>query len=89
MRVRGPGLASALLGLRRRLSHDPVWQSAQLLGLRELLQRLRGAAGERAASVRWRATLWPLPWFGALPLPWAGLIGVALKLKATNRGVLR
>jgi ubiquinone/menaquinone biosynthesis C-methylase UbiE len=78
----------SLLGLRRRVFRDQVWQSARLLSVRQLVQLARQAAGERVAAVRWRTTLWPLPWLGDLPLPWGGFIGVALKLKETDGGAL-
>lgn len=78
----------SLLGLRRRRSGDDLWQAARLLTVRQLVQLVLHAAGERAAAVRWRTTLWPLPWLGALPLPWGGFIGLALKLKETDRGGL-
>jgi ubiquinone/menaquinone biosynthesis C-methylase UbiE len=76
----------SLLGWHRRHSSAPVWQAAQQLTVRQHVQLLRQAAGSRAAEVHWRTTLWPLPGLGALPLPWGGFIGLALKLRETDRG---
>ena len=38
--------------------------------------------GQKAAVV-WRTTLWPL-WPGALPLPWGGFIGVAVRFSEVH-----
>jgi hypothetical protein len=52
----------------------PEIQSRNLVALGMILE----VTGERAWVVG-RSTLWPF-WPGALPLPWGGLIGMAMKI---------
>jgi hypothetical protein len=56
-----------------------VWEAANFFTPGELVHLVEQAAAGRQVNVVWRTTLWPV-WPGALPLPWGGFIGVAVKL---------
>jgi ubiquinone/menaquinone biosynthesis C-methylase UbiE len=69
------------LGQRLRNQGGAVWNQARFFSPRELMRQVRLAAYVRRLrlKVRWLTTLWPLlP--GALPLPWGGFIGMAVRL---------
>ena len=70
----------SLLAARRRASGKPVWQAARFFTVGELIRLVRCAAGARSSGLRWRTTLWPVPMPESLPLPWGGLIGMAIRL---------
>lgn len=55
-----------------------VWDAARFFTPAELVHLVQRAAGKRV-KVIWRTTLWPV-WPGALPLPWGGFIGIAVRL---------
>lgn len=89
IRVAGQGLILgvlnrvSLLALKYRSSGKPVWKSARFYSPWELARLVRVAAGSRLDGVRWRTTIWPLPWVKDLPLPFGGFIGLAARLKDT------
>jgi ubiquinone/menaquinone biosynthesis C-methylase UbiE len=70
----------SVLALRRRLRLSPLWRSARLFSPRALVRLTQGVMGPRIESLRWRTTLWPLPGVADLPLPWGGIIGLAVRL---------
>jgi SAM-dependent methyltransferase len=73
---------NSLLAARRRRSGKPPWDSARFFSPGELVSLVRDTARERLLSVRWKTTLWPLPIWGSMALPWGGFIGLAAKLAA-------
>lgn len=78
---------TSLLAVRRRRSGKPPWNAARFFAPNELARAVTAAAGERFRSMRWRTTLWPLPIFGSLPLPWGAFIGLAAKLNDGGLGM--
>ena len=70
----------SLLALRHRASGKALWRCARFFGPWELTHMVREAAGDRARTVVWRTTLWPIPGVRDLPLPWGGFIGMAVQL---------
>lgn len=69
--------AKSHLGQRYKREGGPIWKNARFFTPDELLQMIQETIGDEA-GVSWRTTLWPL-WPGALPLPWGGFIGMAVK----------
>jgi SAM-dependent methyltransferase len=67
------------LGRQLKRAGGPVWEAANFFTPGELVHLVEQAAAGRQVNVVWRTTLWPV-WPGALPLPWGGFIGVAVKL---------
>ena len=66
------------LGRQYKRQGGPIWEVARFFALDELKRMIENATGEKPRVV-WRTTLWLLcP--GALPLPWGGFIGMAVKL---------
>lgn len=83
-RVARQGLVLGVLNAKSRLGQQykhqggPIWEVARFFTPDELVQMIpETIKGE--AGVVWRTTLWSL-WPGALPLPWGGFIGMAVKL---------
>ena len=70
--------AQSHLGRQYKRQGGPIWNSSRFYTPDELRRMMREAAGDRA-KVFWRTTLWPL-YPGALPLPWGGFVGMAVKL---------
>jgi SAM-dependent methyltransferase len=70
----------SLLALNYRRSGKPLWKSARFFTPWELARLVRVAAGTRFRGVRWRTTVWSIPWMPDLPLPWGGFIGLAARL---------
>lgn len=70
---------SSLLGWRLKHEEGPVWNAAYLFTPAELVQLIEQAATGQLVAIQWRTTLWPV-WPGALPLPWGGFVGVAVRL---------
>jgi SAM-dependent methyltransferase len=68
---------TSLLALKYRRSGKAHWKSARFFGPLELARLVRVAAGRRFRDVRWRTTIWPIPWVTDLPLPFGGFIGMA------------
>lgn len=68
------------LTMRYRLSGKSIWRSAHFFTPYELKDLMQRAAGERFQSLRWRTTLWPIPWVTDLPLPFGGFTGLAVHL---------
>lgn len=83
IRVARQGLILGVLNAQSRLGRQykreggPVWEAARFFTPEELKRMILEVTGQKAAVV-WRTTLWPL-WPGALPLPWGGFIGMAVK----------
>jgi SAM-dependent methyltransferase len=71
----------SLLALRHRRSGKPPWNSARFFGPWELARLVRTVAGRRLCGIRWRTTIFPVPWLADLPLPWGGFIGLAARLR--------
>jgi ubiquinone/menaquinone biosynthesis C-methylase UbiE len=71
--------ANSRLGRRYKREGGPIWEMARFFTPGELKRMIQEIAGERTRVI-WRTTLWPFcP--GALPLPWGGFIGLAVKFK--------
>jgi SAM-dependent methyltransferase len=74
----------SLLGLQRRLAglwRPSIYNTAHFYGVGELKRWLRSVADRQGMRLIWRTTLLPGwgPWSQAsLPLPWGGVIGMAL-----------
>ena len=85
LRVTRYGLILGVLNHQSRLGQclrdegGPVWSQARFFSPHQLIQQVNQAAGVRELRIIWKTTLWPL-WPGALPLPWGGFIGMAVKL---------
>jgi SAM-dependent methyltransferase len=69
----------SLLGRQLKREAGPIWDAARFFAPAELTRLVRHAAAGRRVEIVWRTTLWPV-WQGALPLPWGGFIGMAVKL---------
>jgi ubiquinone/menaquinone biosynthesis C-methylase UbiE len=67
------------LGRQLRAAGGPVWEAANFFTPGEIVQLVEQAAAGQEVKMVWQTTLWPM-WPGALPLPWGGFIGVAVKL---------
>jgi ubiquinone/menaquinone biosynthesis C-methylase UbiE len=84
IRVARQGLILGVLNAESRLGREykrqggPVWEAAQFFTPGELKRRILEITGGKARVI-WRTTLWPF-WPGALPLPWGGFIGMAVKI---------
>lgn len=75
----------SLLARQLKKKGGPVWGTARFYSVAELGDLARQAAAGRPLEVEWRTTLWPLlP--GALPLPWGGFIGMALRSTRSGGG---
>jgi ubiquinone/menaquinone biosynthesis C-methylase UbiE len=91
LRVARQGLILGVLNAQSRLGRayrrkgGPIWGAARLFTPAELKRLVLEVAGGEAQA-RWRTTLWPF-WPGALPLPWGGFIGMAVKRGARSREV--
>jgi len=70
--------ADSRLGREYKLAGGPIWEVARFFTPDELICMIRRVAGEKSRVI-WRTTLWPF-WPGALPLPWGGFIGMAMKI---------
>ena len=85
LRVTRGGLILGVLNRRSRLGRrlkgegGDVWGAANLFTPGELEQAVRDALAGRRADCFRRTTLWP-HWPYALPLPWGGFIGMAVRL---------
>ena len=83
-RVAGKGLvlgvlnAQSSLGQQYKRQGGPVWEVARFFTPDEL-KRMILEDTRAKARITWRTTLWPF-WPGALPLPWGGFIGMAVKI---------
>jgi len=84
LRVARQGLLLGVLNAQSRLGRQykreggPIWGTAHFFTPRELKRTiLEMSAGK--ARIAWHTTLWPF-WSGALPFPWGGFIGMAVKL---------
>ncbi len=66
------------LGRRLKREGGPVWDAAHFFTPLELEALVRHAAAKKPVKIAWWTTLWPL-WERALPLPWGGFIGMAVK----------
>jgi ubiquinone/menaquinone biosynthesis C-methylase UbiE len=84
LRVARQGLVLGMLNAQSRLGRQykreagPIWEVARFYTPDELKRLVQKVAGEKPGII-WQTTLWPL-WPGALPLPWGGFIGMAVKL---------
>jgi len=70
--------AESRLGRQYKHAGGPIWEVARFFTPVELKRMLRANAGEKTRVV-WRTRMWSL-WPGALPLPWGGFIGMAVKI---------
>ena len=69
--------ANSWLGRDYRRSGGAVWEAAHFFSLDELKRMILEVIGKNSRIV-WRTTLWQF-WPCALPLPWGGFIGMAVK----------
>jgi ubiquinone/menaquinone biosynthesis C-methylase UbiE len=69
----------SLLSRRLKRSGESLWQMAHFFTPADLAHLVQRAAAGKPAEITWQTTLWPL-WPGALPLPWGGFIGMAVRL---------
>ncbi|MGD9047539.1 MAG: class I SAM-dependent methyltransferase [Anaerolineae bacterium] len=69
----------SLLGQRLRREGGPIWGVAQFFTPVEMSRLVHCAAAGRPVETVWQTTLWPV-WSGMLPLPWGGLVGMAVTL---------
>jgi len=74
------GVLNALrwLGRQYRREAGPIWEAARFYTPNELKRMVQEVVGDQPKVV-WRTTLWSC-WPGALPLPWGGFIGMAVRL---------
>jgi ubiquinone/menaquinone biosynthesis C-methylase UbiE len=70
--------AKSCLGWQYKRAGGPIWEIARFF-VPDELERMILEITEEKTKVVWRTTLWPF-WSGALPLPWGGFIGVAVKI---------
>jgi ubiquinone/menaquinone biosynthesis C-methylase UbiE len=70
--------AQSCLGRQYKREAGPIWEVARFYTPYELKRVLRKVVGEKPGIVWW-TTLWQF-WPGALPLPWGGFIGMAVRL---------
>jgi ubiquinone/menaquinone biosynthesis C-methylase UbiE len=70
--------ADSRLGQRYKREGGPIWEAARFCTPAELKRMVLRITGEKVKII-WRTTLWPF-WPGALPLPWGGFIGMAVKI---------
>jgi ubiquinone/menaquinone biosynthesis C-methylase UbiE len=70
----------SLLTWNYRRSGKPLWNSAHFFTPGELKLLVRKVAEKRLRGIRWRTTLWPMPFIKDLPLPFGGFIGMAVHL---------
>jgi ubiquinone/menaquinone biosynthesis C-methylase UbiE len=84
IRVARQGLILGILNAESRLGREykreggSIWEAARFFTTHELIEMVRVLVGAKARVV-WRTTLWPF-WPGALPFPWGGFIGMAVKV---------
>jgi len=67
----------SLLGRKLKREGGPIWGVARFCTHAELSRLMHRAAAGRPVKIDWRTTLWPV-WWGVLPLPWGGFIGMAV-----------
>jgi len=85
LRVAQCGLILGVLNrqsmLARQLKREGglIWDVVRFFHPEELIHFVKRAGNEKQVKIVWRTTLWPV-WPGALPLPWGGFIGMAVKL---------
>jgi len=70
--------AHSRLGRQYKREDGQIWEAARFYTPDELKGMILEISGEKATVV-WRTTLWPLSPC-ALPLPWGGFIGMAVKI---------
>jgi ubiquinone/menaquinone biosynthesis C-methylase UbiE len=69
--------AQSRVGRKYKRKGGPIWEMARFFTPDEL-KRMILEITEEGVRVIWRTTLWQF-WPGALPLPWGGFIGMAVK----------
>jgi len=74
----------SLLGRKLKRAGGSIWGVARFFTPSELAHLVRRAAAGSQIEVVWRTTLWP-GYPGALPLPWGGFIGMAVRLPENRR----
>lgn len=85
LRVAQYGLILGVLNrqslLARQLKREggPIWDGVRFFHPEELIRFVKRAGNGKRVKIVWRTTLWPV-WPGALPLPWGGFIGMAVRL---------
>jgi ubiquinone/menaquinone biosynthesis C-methylase UbiE len=70
--------ADSRLGRQYKREGGPIWEVARFFTPDEL-KRMILEVTRAKARITWRTTLWPF-WPDALPLPWGGFIGMAVKI---------
>jgi len=85
LRVAQCGLILGVLNrqsmLARQLKREGglLWDKVRFFHPEELIHLVKHACNEKRVKIVWRTTLWPI-WPVALPLPWGGFIGMAVRL---------
>ncbi|MEJ2709718.1 MAG: class I SAM-dependent methyltransferase [Anaerolineales bacterium] len=69
--------AQSRVGRKYKREGGPIWEMARFFTPDELKRMILEITGE-GVRIIWRTTLWQF-WPGALPLPWGGFIGMAVK----------
>jgi ubiquinone/menaquinone biosynthesis C-methylase UbiE len=70
--------ADSRLGRQHKREGGQIWQASRFFSPDELKRMIMDITGEKIRVV-WRTALWPF-WPGALPLPWGGFVGMAVKI---------
>ena len=78
----------SLMALKRKAFARAPWDAARFVSPSELARLVGDSVGERLSRLRWRTTLWPVPGFGSLRLPWGGFIGMLAQLRPMRNGMI-
>lgn len=68
------------LAVWRRASSSTLWRAGRFFSVDDLKQLVARVCDARLQSISWQTTIWPLPIWGQLSLPWGAFIGLAVGL---------